>query len=79
MEEDAFVSAMKTMSARGWRRSEPVDLGVPEIPVMLGAAIHALEAKGVTLEQIASNANLPMDEVTIFVGAASDDRPKIEL
>ena len=79
MPELTYVQAMKTMSARGWRRAEPGYLGPPESPVLLGKAVDALGAKGISLADVASDADLPMDEVDTFIGAASDTRPKVEL
>jgi Zn-dependent peptidase ImmA (M78 family)/transcriptional regulator with XRE-family HTH domain len=79
MSEVAYVQAMKTMSARGWRRAEPVYLGPPETPVLLGKAVEAIEEKGLSLADIAADADLPLDEVMTFVGAGSDTRPKVEL
>lgn len=29
----AYTTAMKGMSARGWRRAEPIPLGLPEVPI----------------------------------------------
>jgi Zn-dependent peptidase ImmA (M78 family)/transcriptional regulator with XRE-family HTH domain len=37
--ESQYVSAIKTASARGWRRFEPVSLGQPERPQMLSKII----------------------------------------
>lgn len=79
MSEVGYVQAMKTMSARGWRRSEPGYLGPPETPVLLGKAVEAVEEKGLSLADIAADADLPLDEVMIFVGAGSDTRPSVEL
>jgi Zn-dependent peptidase ImmA (M78 family) len=79
MEPHVYVQAMKTMSARGWRRSEPVYLGPPEMPVLLGKAIDAVEKQGVTLDVIAASANLPLDEVYAFIGAGTDARPRVEI
>jgi Zn-dependent peptidase ImmA (M78 family)/transcriptional regulator with XRE-family HTH domain len=79
MQEQTYVQAMKTMSARGWRRAEPGHLGPPETPVLLGKAIEAVEEKGLSIADIAADADLPLDEVLTFVGAGSDTRPVVEL
>ena len=34
--DDQYISAIKTASARGWRRLEPVPLGQPEQPQLIG-------------------------------------------
>jgi Zn-dependent peptidase ImmA (M78 family) len=39
MTPSTYTSAMKLMSARGWRRKEPVSLGAPEQPRLLEVAI----------------------------------------
>lgn len=79
MEEPTYVQAMKTMSARGWRKAEPGYLGPPETPTLLGKAVKAIEAKGMSLSDLASDADLPMDEIMEFVGAGSDTRPKVDI
>ena len=79
MNEVTYVQAMKTMSARGWRRSEPGYLGAPENPVLLGKAVQLVDQLGLSLSDIAADAELPLDEVMAFVGAASDSRPSVEL
>ncbi|MFV1991749.1 MAG: helix-turn-helix domain-containing protein, partial [Acidimicrobiales bacterium] len=40
IDEHEYIRAMKAVSARGWRRHEPADLGEPESPVMLDRAIE---------------------------------------
>jgi hypothetical protein len=40
MTEADYVGAMKAMSARGWRRIEPVPLGPPEQPTLLHSLIR---------------------------------------
>jgi Zn-dependent peptidase ImmA (M78 family) len=43
MSESNYVAAVKTASARGWRRVEPVPLGDPEKPRMLGELLASNE------------------------------------
>jgi hypothetical protein len=39
--ENTCLAAMKASAARGWRRTEPVPLGVPEQPRELLAYLHS--------------------------------------
>jgi Zn-dependent peptidase ImmA (M78 family)/transcriptional regulator with XRE-family HTH domain len=41
MSENTYLTAIKASSARGWRRVEPVPLGVPERPRRLLEFVHA--------------------------------------
>jgi Zn-dependent peptidase ImmA (M78 family)/transcriptional regulator with XRE-family HTH domain len=79
MTEHTYIQSMKTMSARGWRRSEPGYLGAPEMPVVLGRAIQLAEERGSSLADLARDAQLPLDEVREFVGAGSDPRPTVNV
>lgn len=79
---DAHQSAMRYMSARGWRRLEPGDreMGTPEAPLLLERSVAraALEA-GLDLEQLITSACLPVPDLLDLLEAAVDDRPTIEL
>lgn len=77
MDQRAYVNAMKAMSARGWRRWEPGDLGPPEAPVLLQRAIEVLEERGTTLQEIADEARLPLADVQYILGSSRDPRPEI--
>jgi len=79
IEERAYVQAMKCMSARGWRKREPVDLGPPETPALLANAVELLAEQGVSLTELAREAALPIDQVELFVGASRDSRPSMKL
>lgn len=39
LSEAQYLTAIKTASARGWRRSEPIPLGAPERPALIGTAL----------------------------------------
>jgi hypothetical protein len=43
MSDSTYLSAIKTASARGWRRVEPVPLGQPEQPAELLAYLASPE------------------------------------
>jgi Zn-dependent peptidase ImmA (M78 family)/transcriptional regulator with XRE-family HTH domain len=79
---DAYQSAMRYVSARGWRTQEPGDreLGAPEAPLLLERSIRraAIEA-GISDEKLIREAHLPLDDLLDLLEAAVDDRPIIEL
>ena len=78
----AYTNAMRYMSARGWRTLEPGDreMGAPEAPVMLERALRAVELdSGITLEQLAKQAMVPLRDVQELVLAAHDNRPEVDL
>jgi Zn-dependent peptidase ImmA (M78 family)/transcriptional regulator with XRE-family HTH domain len=59
LSESSYSRAMRRMSARGWRTAEPVEAGPEEVPSVLGAAVHALEAAGGSMEALAARLSLP--------------------
>jgi len=63
--EARYVSSLKYMSARGWRREEPGDreLGRPEEPRLLRRAVRRLDEAGLPLEEIAYAAGLPVQAI----------------
>lgn len=79
---DAYQSAVRYMSARGWRTQEPGDreMGAPEAPLLLERSVRraAIEA-GVSVEDLIDSAYLPLDDLMDLLQAAVDDRPIIEL
>jgi Zn-dependent peptidase ImmA (M78 family)/DNA-binding XRE family transcriptional regulator len=78
MSEPTYVQALKIMSVRGWRKTEPGDLGRPEQPVLLRRAADAAKSVGVSLSDVSQRAGLPEAEVYSIVGM-DDDRPAVEL
>lgn len=79
MSPNVYTQAMKTMSARGWRRREPVDLGPAESPVLLARALEVAAAHGVTLEDLVAVHGLPLHDVRKILQHSMDPRPKVEL
>jgi Zn-dependent peptidase ImmA (M78 family) len=82
MSKSRYVSAMKAMSARGWRREEPGDerLGVLEQPVLLGRAVRRLEKDAeLSVEDLCIEAALPLDQIEWLLDVASDPRPTVDL
>jgi Zn-dependent peptidase ImmA (M78 family)/transcriptional regulator with XRE-family HTH domain len=60
MTETTYVSATKMMSARGWRRHEPVD-GTPEVPALLQDALTRAHRRGLAAEDLRREAAIPAD------------------
>jgi Zn-dependent peptidase ImmA (M78 family)/transcriptional regulator with XRE-family HTH domain len=79
MSDSDYLSAVKTMSARGWRKKEPEDLGRPESPRLLHKAVAVLNDEGVTVEDLASLAALPVGEVERILDATSPTKPRVTL
>lgn len=76
MDPGTYVNAMKFMSARGWRRHEPADLGPPESPVLLKKALDAAE---VGEEELQSRLSVPKWMLHAVLPDDSDDRPTIDI
>lgn len=79
MADSDYLSAVKTMSARGWRKKEPERLGLPESPQLLHKAVAMLKDQGVTVEDLAALAALPAPEVHKILEATSPTKPKVTL
>lgn len=76
MAPDTYVGAMKALSARGWRKHEPGDLGPPESPLLLRKAI---DAAGISDEELAARLNIPLRMLRQVLEATTDDRPVVDL
>ncbi len=79
MSDDAYVRAMKAVSARGWRKREPVNLGPPEAPSLLERAVDLLGKGGIGLDEIVREAALHEQTVIDLLRLASDHRPKVRV
>lgn len=81
MSKQRYVSAMKAVSARGWRTTEPGDkeLGPLEAPALLERALDALQEQGVTWEEVATEAWLPVDEIRFLIARTRNTRSPIAL
>lgn len=64
MSETSYLAAMKMVSARGWRRVEPVPLGPPEQP-------RLLQALSATWSSPEVRSALPTDVLEALVGATT--------
>ena len=79
-DQPTYERAMKYMSARGWRKHEPGDLGSPEQPRLLQAALDLLVNAGVTIEDLTKEANLPVSYIHELVGLLeASRRPSVDL
>jgi Zn-dependent peptidase ImmA (M78 family) len=76
-----YVSAMKYMSAKGWRRTEPGDraLGAPEAPRLLGAALRRLKDQGQDLSSVTDEAGLPFDLISEVLAETMSGRSRVDL
>lgn len=55
---DAFRRAQIQMSVQGWRENEPVDIGPPEEPRLLGRTLDLVAPRGLTHEALADKIRL---------------------
>jgi Zn-dependent peptidase ImmA (M78 family)/transcriptional regulator with XRE-family HTH domain len=79
MSERTYLQAWKTLSARGWRKHEPGDLGPPESPILLQRALEVATDAGLTLEALIQRSGLPEDDIRAILGHSNDSRPRVEL
>lgn len=81
MANQRYVSAMKAVSARGWRTAEPGDkeLGPLEAPALLERSLDALQEQDLDWEDVASEASLPLDQVRLVLSRTRNARPPIDL
>ena len=75
--ESAYENAMKTMSRRGWRRTEPGYLGRPEWPQMLSKAIDALATVGFTMNDLVELTRLSEATLNTILGVEREKVPEI--
>jgi len=79
---DAHQNAMRYLSAKGWRTTEPGDreLGPPESPLLLERALRTVEVEsGQSSEAVVRSAGLPTADTLALINAARDRRPSVEL
>jgi len=79
MSDAEYTKAMKAMSARGWRRQQPADLGASETPKLLSAALKAATDAGTTLEELAARGGLPLPVLKTLLGPSINPRPIVRL
>lgn len=78
---DAYQSAMRYMSFRGWRTQEPGDreMGAPEGPLLLERSLGRAKEVGFSVEELVDSAHLPLGDMRGLLSVAVDNRPTIEL
>jgi Zn-dependent peptidase ImmA (M78 family)/transcriptional regulator with XRE-family HTH domain len=79
--EDDYRNAMKFMSAKGWRITEPGDreLGPAEAPLLLERSLRTIEVhKDISPEELVESAHLPLADTMALVKASHDGRPIVE-
>lgn len=79
MSDTAYLSGIKAMSAKGWRKEEPGDLGSLEAPRLLAAALRTASQNGTTLQEIAERRGLPMKQLNGILGPSINPRPEVRL
>jgi Zn-dependent peptidase ImmA (M78 family) len=81
MSPQRYVNAMKVMSSRGWRTNEPGDekLGPLESPLLLPRALDRLADLGISADDLAEEAALPVDDIRRLIRLTRDPRPRVEL
>jgi Zn-dependent peptidase ImmA (M78 family) len=72
IDEAEFIRGMKRMSATGWRRREPVEVGPPETPTLLQTAVASLAAAGTSIAALADKLGLPVARLTRMLSLPED-------
>jgi Zn-dependent peptidase ImmA (M78 family)/transcriptional regulator with XRE-family HTH domain len=72
IDEVEFARGMKRMSAAGWRRREPVEVGPPETPTLLQAAVASLAVAGTSIGALADKLGLPVARLTRMLRLPED-------
>jgi hypothetical protein len=66
---------MMDLSRRGWRRSEPINIGDPEQPELLAQVMTLLEGhRGFTFDQLGDELALSPDNIAPFIDTLSEAR-----
>jgi Zn-dependent peptidase ImmA (M78 family)/transcriptional regulator with XRE-family HTH domain len=79
---DGYRNAMKYISARGWRTTEPGDreMGLPEAPALFERALRTIEVEyDMSREDVVRSAHLPLVDTLGLIDSSSDQRPTIQL
>jgi Zn-dependent peptidase ImmA (M78 family)/transcriptional regulator with XRE-family HTH domain len=77
MPENVYRRAVTQLNAMGWRTQEPGDDGRAEEPMLLTRAIEIAADQGVTIDDLAAEARLPVDTIRQIVNL--DVRPSLDL
>ena len=76
IDQHIYTSRMKAMSARGWRRHEPGDLGDPEAPVLLKMA---MQVAGLREDDLARRTGFTIDLIRDVLDSVADSRPRVKI
>lgn len=76
MTEETYLQGLRTMSARGWRTTEPGDLGPAESPRVLA---HAVAVAGVSAAALADETGWPSELIAPVLLASTDSRPEVSI
>lgn len=76
IEQGTYTRMMKSMSARGWRRNEPVDLGGLEVPRLLK---KAMDVAGLKEDDLARRTGFTIALVRDVMDSIADTRPLVEI
>lgn len=79
MPENTYVQAVRYMSMRGWRTSEPGDLGSGEAPQLLALAAATAARSGVTVGSLSADTGWPEPVIVELLAASADQRPQLSL
>ena len=74
----AYRRAVVTMNKNYGRRNEPFPLETRERGALLATAAHLATTDGTTLQQIADQAGLPLDDLQLVIGEP-DPRPLVSV
>jgi Zn-dependent peptidase ImmA (M78 family) len=77
MPEATYVQAIRYMSKRGWRTTEPGNLGAGEAPQLLALATVAARQSGVTITTLSAETGWPESIIAGVLAASSDPRPQL--
>ena len=77
MQENTYIQAIRYMSMRGWRTSEPGDLGAGEAPQLLALAAATAARSGVSISTLSAETGWPEPVIGEVLAASSDPRPRL--
>ncbi len=77
MPEATYVQAIRYMSMRGWRTSEPGNLGAGESPQLLALAVATARQSGITVTTLSAQTGWPESIIGEVLAASSDPRPQL--
>lgn len=78
MDERTYAQAWKSLSARGWRKTEPGNLGNPEAPVLLLRALELMEKTGLSFDEFTNRTGLPEADIRTLLNREVVERPRVE-